>query len=278
MKITIFDVYANLLKEKSGLALTPDKAYLLESRLSPIAKKWNHASVEAMGAALELSSNPAIVNEIIEAMTTNETFFFRDTKPFDLFKNVIMPHMAEARTSQRKFRVWSAASSSGQEPYSIAMLLKEAGMPWSGWDIDILGTDISNDILDTARKANYSQFEVQRGLPITLLMNYFTQEGERWQLKDEIKQMVQYQNFNLLDSPQRFGVFDVIFCRNVLIYFDGPTKTEIFARLAKQLAPDGYLFLGGAESVMGHTEEFKLLPGHRGLYVRADSPLLQQAA
>lgn len=276
MKLTAFDTFANILLEKSGLSLTPDKSYLLESRLAPIAKKFNHPSVEAMGAALNLSPDPAIVNEIVEAMTTNETFFFRDTRPFDTFKAVVMPHMETTRANQRKLRIWSAASSSGQEPYSLAMILKEAGLPWSSWDLEILGTDISNDILDLARKASYTQFEVQRGLPIQLLMNYFTQEGDRWQLSPEIVDMVKYEYFNLLDNPAKFGTFDVIFCRNVLIYFDGPTKTEVFSKLAKQLAPDGFLFLGGAESVLGHTDEFKPMPDQRGLYVRADSPHLQK--
>ncbi len=182
MKLPVFDIYANLLKDKSGLSLTPDKSYLLESRLAPIAKKYTHTSVEAMGAALSISPDPKIVNEIVEAMTTNETFFFRDTRPFDIFKTVVMPYMAEARTNQRKFRLWSAAASSGQECYSLAMILKEAGAPWNSWMLDILGTDISHDILEQARKASYTQFEVQRGLPIQLLMNYFTQEGDRWQL------------------------------------------------------------------------------------------------
>lgn len=278
MKITNFDIYAELLKDKSGLSISHDKSYLLESRLTPIAQQHGYDSVEDMASALQGVPNTALVNEIVEAMTTNETFFFRDIKPFDIFKGTVMPYMAQARSAVKKMRIWSAASSSGQEPYSLGMILKEAGMPWSAWDIDILGTDISQDILAQAKEAIYSQFEVQRGLPIQLLMNYFTQDGTRWHLKKEIVDMVKYQQFNLLDNPAHFGQFDVIFCRNVLIYFDAPTKTQIFEKLYKQLAPDGYLFLGGAETVLNLTDKFKIIPGQRGLYAKADGPHMANAA
>ncbi len=270
MKLTIFDTYAEILKSKSGLSLTEDKSYLLESRLAPVAKKWNHASVEAMASALKMSPTPQLIEDIIEAMTTNETFFFRDTRPFDIFKASVLPYMKEKRGAQSQLKIWSAAASSGQEPYSLAMILKE-DPTFSRWANKILGTDISKDILEIAKKAEYSQFEVQRGLPIQLLMNYFVQEGERWLLNSDIKNMVRYEPFNLLDNPAKFGTFDVIFCRNVLIYFDAPTKTQVFSKLAKQLAPDGFLFLGGAETVLGLTDEFKPVPDQRGLYALADS-------
>lgn len=270
MKLTVFDTYADLLKEKSGLSLTEDKSYLLESRLAPIAKKWNHPSVESLASTLKDSPSPQIVNDIVEAMTTNETFFFRDTRPFDIFKSVVVPYMREKRAAQRQLKIWAAAASSGQEPYSIAMILQELS-EFSSWNIDILGTDISKDILEQAKEARYTQFEAQRGLPIQLLMNYFTQNNERWDLNDVIKRMVRYEQFNLLDSPSRFGTFDVIFCRNVLIYFDAPTKTKVFQKLSQQLSPDGFLFLGGAETVLGLTDEFKPVPNQRGLYAKAYS-------
>jgi chemotaxis protein methyltransferase CheR len=277
MKLTTFDIYAELLKKKSGLSIDTDKSYLLESRLAPIAQKWGHTSVDAMGSALQFSPDPKLVEEIVDAMTTNETFFFRDNTPFDTFKSVVMPYMATARSTQRKMRIWSAAASSGQEPYSLAMILKDAGMPWSSWMLDIVGTDISPSILDTARAGRYTQFEVQRGLPIQMLMNYFTQETDHWQINNDIRSMVRYELFNLLDDPSRFGTFDVIFCRNVLIYFDAETKSQVLAKLERQLAPDGFLFLGGAETVLGLSSTFKTVPGQRGLYAKADSDHIKPA-
>jgi chemotaxis protein methyltransferase CheR len=279
MKITEFDIYRDLLKEKSGLSLEQDKIYLLESRLSPIAKAHGFSSLGDMTTVLNGVPDPKLVNEIVEAMTTNETSFFRDNTPFEILKKTVLPYMKAARSNKRRLSIWCAAASSGQEPYSLAMILKEQqGQGLSGWSTSILGTDISHDILDVAKKAVYSQFEVQRGLPITMLMNYFTQVEECWALKDEIKSMVQYRYFNLLDSMVSIGKHDLIFCRNVLIYFDEQTKADVLARMANQLEPDGYLFLGGAETVLGITEAFKPVPGQRGLYAKPDSVHFEVAA
>ncbi len=274
MRITDFDVYKNLLIEKSGLTLTPDKSYLLDSRLGPVAKKWGYPSLEAMTIALQGVPDRALINDIVEAMTTNETSFFRDAHPFELFKDVVLKYMAEHRKTQKKIRIWCAAASSGQEPYSLCIALKESGIIPSNWRIEIIATDISDDILNQAREAKYSQFEVQRGLPIQLLLKYFTQEGDKWSLNQDIKNMVTFQNFNLLNSMTGFGQFDIIFCRNVLIYFNEEIKGQVLGKMAKQLANDGFLFLGGAETVLGITTAFKPLTGHRGLYVQPQSPLL----
>jgi len=274
MRITDFDVYKNLLIEKSGLTLTPDKSYLLDSRLGPIAKKWGYSSLEAMTVALQGVPDKALVNDIVEAMTTNETSFFRDAHPFELFKDVVLKYMSEHRKSQKRIRIWCAAASSGQEPYSLCITLKESGIIPSNWNVEIIATDISDDILDQARKAIYSQFEVQRGLPIQLLLKYFTQEGDKWSLNQDIRNMVTFKNFNLLDSMAVFGQFDIIFCRNVLIYFNEETKGQVMEKMARQLANDGFLFLGGAETVLGITTAFKPLTGHRGLYTQPQSPLL----
>lgn len=271
MHISNFDLYRDLLKEKSGLTLTPDKAYLLESRLTPVAKKWGFSSLDTMCMALRGVPDPGLIKEIVEAMTTNETSFFRDSKPFDLFRDYMLPEMMKTRATTRKLRIWCAAASSGQEPYSLSMLIKEKGAALSSWGIDIVGTDISTEILETAKRGEYSQFEVQRGLPITLLMKYFEQKGEKWCLKDDIKRMVKYQYFNLLDSMAALGKFDIVFCRNVLIYFDRDTKADILNRMAKQMAPDAMLVLGGAETVMGITDTFKPLADKRGLYIKNES-------
>ena len=202
----------------------------------------------------------------VEAMTTNESFFFRDTKPFDQFKQICLPALLKARAAQKTIRIWSAACSSGQEAYSLAMILSEMGSQLAGWKIDIIGTDLSQEILTRAKDGMYSQFEVQRGLPITLLVKYFQQTGDRWKLSDTIRNKVQYREWNLLSDPAPLGKFDIVYCRNVLIYFDQPTKSKVLAGIAKQMPDDGYLFLGGAETVLGISDKFQLLPGQRGIY------------
>jgi chemotaxis protein methyltransferase CheR len=271
MRITDFDLYRDLLKERSGLVLGQDKSYLLDSRLSPIARKWGYPTLDAMTNALRGVPDKDLVNDIIEAMTTNETSFFRDNKPFEMFKEVVLKYMKENRASRKELRIWCAAASSGQEPYSIAMILKEAAAQFPGWRFTIKATDISDQILNQAREGVYSQFEVQRGLPIQFLMKYFTQDEEKWRISNDIKAMVNYGNFNLLDNMAALGRFDVIFCRNVLIYFDEKTKASILERMGKQLESDGILFLGGAETVLGITEAFKPFPAQRGLYAQPGS-------
>ncbi|MDH5722311.1 MAG: protein-glutamate O-methyltransferase CheR [Alphaproteobacteria bacterium] len=279
MHITDFDIYKDLLKQKSGLVLTQDKSYLLDSRLNPVAKKWGYENIEAMTKVLRGVPPADLVTDIIEAMTTNETSFFRDIKPFETFKDTVLKYYKENPNHNRKLRIWCAASSSGQEPYSIAMILKEKSVEMPGWSFEITATDISHEILNQARTAQYSQFEVQRGLPITYLMNYFTQgENEKWHLKDEIRNMVKFDYFNLLDPMTRLGQFDVIFCRNVLIYFDNETKGEILGNMSKQMFNDGFLFLGGAETVIGITDNFVSIPDRRGLYALQGSKHLNSKA
>jgi chemotaxis protein methyltransferase CheR len=204
--------------------------------------------------------------EVVEAMTTNETFFFRDKIPYDHLRETIVPALLQARAGRRSLRIWSAASSTGQEPYSIAMGLKEFGPALAGWRIEILATDLSQAVLEKSKAGIFSQFEVQRGLPIQLLVKYFAQIGELWQLNADIRAMVQHRQLNLLQDFSHLGSFDVIFCRNVLIYFDQDTKIGIFDRLAKVLEPDGVLALGAAESVVGISDAFKPYPERRGLY------------
>lgn len=251
--------------------LTQDKAYLIESRLNPVAKKWGYENITAMTNILRAVPPKDLVNDIIEAMTTNETSFFRDTKPFDTFKANVLPYFIQERAAKKHLRIWCAAASSGQEPYSLAMILKEATAKMPGWRFTITATDISYDILDQAKDGVYSQFEVQRGLPITFLMKYFTQDGDKWSISDEIKSMVNFKYFNLLDSMAALGQFDIIFCRNVLIYFDQPTKKDVMERLERQIAGDGFFFLGGAETVLGITDSFKAVPNLRGLYAKPGS-------
>jgi chemotaxis protein methyltransferase CheR len=205
-------------------------------------------------------------------MTTNETFFFRDKVPFDHFRASVMPEILQARASRRTIRIWCAAGSTGQEPYSLAMCVKEIGAAVSGWRIEILATDLSQEVLEKSKAGLYSQFEVQRGLPIQMLVKYFKQTGDLWQINPDIRAMVQHRQINLLHDVSQLGRFDIVFCRNVLIYFDQDTKINIFNRLAKLIEPDGFMVLGAAETVVGLTDAFKPVTDRRGLYRPNDLP------
>ncbi|MBV8916792.1 CheR family methyltransferase [Bradyrhizobium sp.] len=260
-----YEYLRKLLKDHSGLDLSSDKQYLLESRLLPLARKSGLSSITDLVQKLKGGST-AITAQVVEAMTTNETFFFRDKVPFDHFRESIMPEMIKARANRKSIRIWCAAGSTGQEPYSLAMCLKEMGAALAGWRVEILATDLSQEVLEKSKAGIYSQFEVQRGLPIQMLVKYFKQVGEVWQINPELRAMIQHRQLNLLHEFSSLGAFDVIFCRNVLIYFDQDTKTNIFNRLAKAVEPDGFLVLGAAETVVGLTETFKPFADRRGLY------------
>jgi chemotaxis protein methyltransferase CheR len=260
-----YEFLRKLLKERSGLDLSSDKQYLVESRLIPLARRAGLAGITELVQKIKNGTDP-LTADVVEAMTTNETFFFRDKIPFDHLRQTILPELLKARAGRRSLRIWCAASSSGQEPYSIAMCLKEAGAALAGWRVEILATDLSQAVLEKSRAGIFSQFEVQRGLPIQMLVKYFSQIGELWQLNADIRAMVQHRQLNLLQDFSHLGTFDVIFCRNVLIYFDQDTKVGIFDRLARVLEPDGVLALGAAESVVGISDAFKPYPERRGLY------------
>jgi chemotaxis protein methyltransferase CheR len=259
-----YEYLRKLLKERSGLDLSADKQYLVESRLVPLARKASLPGIAELVQKMR-GGVEALTAEVVEAMTTNETFFFRDKIPFDHLKETILPALVQARAARRSLRFWCAASSTGQEPYSIAMLLKE--MPaLSGWRTEIVATDLSQAVLEKSKAGIFSQFEVQRGLPIQMLVKYFKQNGDLWQLNADVRAMVQHRQLNLLQDFSHLGTFDVIFCRNVLIYFDQETKAAIFERMARMIEPDGALALGAAESVVGITDVFKPYPDRRGMY------------
>ena len=260
-----YEYLRKLLRDHSGLDLSADKQYLIESRLLPLARKAGLAGISDLVQKMK-GGSASLVTQVVEAMTTNETFFFRDKVPFDHFRDSIMPEILQARAGRKSIRIWCAAGSTGQEPYSLAMCLKEMSAALSGWRVEILATDLSQEVLEKSKAGIYSQFEVQRGLPIQMLVKYFKQTGELWQINADIRAMVQHRQLNLLHDFSQLGVFDVIFCRNVLIYFDQDTKINIFNRLAKAMEPDGFLVLGAAETVVGLTDVFKPYPDRRGLY------------
>ena len=278
MNTADFEFLASILKQRSGLVLAPEKAYLLESRLMPVARKFGFTGLPELIVTVRKERPEELLRDITEAMTTNESLFFRDMKPFEQFRNLVIPKLVESRQSARRIRIWSAAASSGQEPYSIAIILTEMQSLLAGWDLEITATDISIEMLNRARSGLYTQFEVQRGLPIATLVKYFKQVGEKWRLDAAVRSMVKFKEFNLLDDPAPLGRFDIVFCRNVLIYFDQQTKSEVLARIAKAMPVDGVLYLGGAETVLGITDKFVPITGHRGMYgISGGMPALKSA-
>jgi chemotaxis protein methyltransferase CheR len=260
-----YEYLRKLLKDHSGLDLSTDKQYLIESRLLPLARKCGLAGIPDLVTKMKAGSSSHIA-QVVEAMTTNETFFFRDKVPFDHFRDTIIPEVLKVRAARRSVRIWCAAGSTGQEPYSLAMCLKEMGAALAGWRVEIIATDLSQEVLEKSKAGIYSQFEVQRGLPIQMLVKYFKQTGEFWQINPELRSMVQHRQLNLLHDFSQLGAFDVIFCRNVLIYFDQDTKIGVFNRLVRLMDADGFLVLGAAETVVGLTDAFKPVPERRGLY------------
>ena len=276
MKPSSFECLASLLYAGSGLVIGPDKTYLLETRLAPLLKQHGIPDIDALAARLRpgLTGMPlarsatGLEQDIIEAMTTNESLFFRDDKPFTHFRTHALPRLLATRSPGVKLRLWSAAASSGQEAYSLAMTLAEMRTALAGRCIEIVGTDIARDQLARAQEGLYSQFEVQRGLPIQHLVKHFTKEGANWRLNPELRAMVQFRAWNLLSDLRGLGQFDIVFCRNVLIYFDQPTKARVLEAIARQMPSDGLLYLGGAETVLGITDAFASVPGERGVYER----------
>jgi chemotaxis protein methyltransferase CheR len=264
-----FEFISQLLKRRSGLVLTPEKAYLIESRVAPLVRKHNLPGFEAVVMKMR-ANDEKIIRDVVEAMTTNESFFFRDKTPFEHFEKLMLPKLLQTRASQKRVRIWCAAASTGQEPYSLAMIIKEKSLLLKDWKFEIIGTDLSTEVLDRAKAGLYSQFEVQRGLPVQMLVKYFTKDGDQYRIKDDIRQMVQYRPANLLDAFSGFGTFDIIFCRNVLIYFDEATKRQVLDRMAQLLPDDGYLLLGAAESVVGVTTTFTPHESARGVSVKSN--------
>ncbi len=261
-----FEYLRALVRRQSGLVISADKQYLVESRLLPVARRLALGGIADLVQKLRASDSDALVNEIIEAMATKESFFFRDKIPFEHFRDTIIPGLMRSRAAWRRLRIWCAAASTGQEPYSLAMSLGEMGTRLAGWRIDIIATDLSQDALAKAQAGIYNQFEVQRGLPIGLLLKYFRQRGDNWEIAPAIRSMVQFRQLNLLGDFDHLGLFDVVFCRNVLIYFDQPTKVAVLDRIARAMEGDGFLVLGAAETVVGLTNSFRPVVNCRGLY------------
>ena len=261
-----YDHFCRLARERSGLVLTPAKAYLVSGRLEPVARAEELAGVPELLARLRSGAPEALVQRCIDAMATHESYFFRDGTPFEQLTTSVLPALIAGRQNTRSLRIWCAACSSGQEPYSIAMILQEMGPRLAGWKIEIIATDMSEPVLSKARSGIYNDFEVRRGLSPERLARWFKPHGTSWQVSPTLQQMVHFRPHNLLQGTSGMGMFDIIFCRNVLIYFDVDHKRQILEQVGRAMPADGALFLGSAETVLGVTTTIESTPGIRGLY------------
>ncbi len=263
-----FDFLRQMMQQRSGVSLAAEQGYLVHTRLLPIARAQGLKDVAALAAALRDGKEEALIQQVVEALTTNETSFFRDRTPFELLHTHVLPYVVPKLTAP-VLRIWSAACSSGQEPYSIAMMLAEHRELLQGKTPEIVGTDLNHAMLERAQEGRYTQFEVQRGLPIQLLMRYFTQDPKEelpWYVKDVLRRQVRFAPINLLEDVGAFGQSDIVFCRNVLIYFEPEVKTRFLNRLASHMPEHGVLFLGLAETPAGFTDRWKRLQGLSGVY------------
>lgn len=252
-----FEFVKNLVLKHTAIVLEAGKEYLVESRLGPLAHQEGFASLSELIAQIRTHPSNGLHWKVIEAMTTNETSFFRDVHPFEALKKTILPELLTKRASERKLHIWCAASSSGQEPYTVAMVLREHFSTLVGWTIRFVASDISTDMLARSREGRYSQLEVNRGLPAILLVKYFQKQGTEWRIKEELRRMIEFQQVNLAEAWPSWPCMDIILMRNVMIYFDVATKKAILSKIRRLLRPDGYLFLGGAETTMNLDDAFE---------------------
>lgn len=276
-------VLAALLEARTGQELTPSRRWRINSALSGLFRERGVANAEQLVGLLGQSRESSLARRVVEALLNNETYFFRDRTMFDLLGTRVLPELAERRAETKRLSIWSAGCSTGQEALSIAMLICEQAPRWSGWTIDILGTDVSESVIDLARQGAYSQFQIQRGLGVTQMLRWFAETDGGWQAKNAIRQKVRFEVHNLLDPPPVQTEFDLILCRNVLLYFEGANRARAFDRLASALALDGRLLLGAGETVMGQTERFVPDPELTGIYRRIEAdeealPLSQRSA
>lgn len=261
-----FDFLRRLVRDRSGIVLGEDKAYLLESRLAPVAREQGLTSIDQLCQRLRSNAPAALLRDVIEAMTTNETLWFRDVHPFEVLGRRILPELMRARAAQKQLSIWCAASSTGQEPYSVAMTIREQLPQLSSWNLRFVATDLSTEVLDRARAGIYSQLEINRGLPPDKAQRWFRRiDSNSWQISDELRKMVEYRQVNLLESwPFASERFDIVMMRNVLIYFDLETKRTIMGKVRRLLPPDGWFFLGGAETTMNIDDGFERVADERG--------------
>ncbi|MEP6572208.1 MAG: protein-glutamate O-methyltransferase CheR [Gemmatimonadota bacterium] len=258
-----FTWVSQLVRQKSAIVLEAEKTYLVEARLAPLARTEGFASLGAMLTKMRSSPANGLHHKVVEAMTTNETSFFRDLYPFDALWKVVIPELLAEHAASRQLNIWCAAASSGQEPYTIAMVLREHFPELATWSVQFLATDLSRQMLVRAREGRFGQLEVNRGLPAPMLLKYFEKKGMEWQVRSELREMIEFREWNLIEPWRPLPLMDIVFLRNVLIYFDVETKRSILAKMVRVLRPGGFLFLGGAETTINLGDDFERLPFER---------------
>jgi len=264
----VLNYVCTLVQERSAIELEAGKAYLIEARLTPVAKRHGFQTPTELIRSMQTKPVAELQRQVVEAMTTNETSFFRDTHPFEALRTDILPPILKQQAARRTLNIWSAACSTGQEAYSVAMLLRESFPELSGWNVKILGTDLSEEVLTKARAASFSQIEMNRGLPAALLARYFKRQGMHWELEPRIKELTSFVKLNLIETWPPMPTMDVVFLRNVLIYFAPETKKLILKKIRKCIAPHGVLFLGAAETTMGLDDAFVRVQSSNSVYYR----------
>ena len=263
-------ILAGLLEARTGQQLTMNRRWRIETALSALLRERGISTLDELITILVMGKEPGLSNQVVEALLNNETYFFRDRSPFDLLSRHALPELAKKRHSSRRIRIWSAGCSTGQEVYSLAMLFAEDPVQWRGWTVDIVGTDVSTAVVDRARGGLYTQFEVQRGLGINQTIRWFEETADGWRAVEELRKNVRFQVHNLLEPPPHPGGFDIVLCRNVLLYLTTEKRTLAFERIASAMAQDGWLMLGAGETVIGQTNRFGADVNARGLYRRTD--------
>jgi chemotaxis protein methyltransferase CheR len=261
-------ILAGLLEARTGQQLTMSRRWRIETALSSLLRERGIATLDELITILVMGKEPGLSNQVVEALLNNETYFFRDRSPFDLLERSVLPEIAQR--ASRRLRIWSAGCSTGQEVYSLAMMFAENETAWRGWTIDILGTDVSGEVVDRARAGVYTQFEVQRGLGIGQTIKWFEESDEGWRVVEGLRRPIRFQVHNILEPPPHPGQFDIVLCRNVLLYLNAEKRRAAFDRLASAMAPDGWLMLGAGETVIGQTKRLKTDPQARGLYRLTD--------
>jgi len=266
-----FDYVANLVRDTAAIVLEPAKLYLVEARLTPVARREGFESISDLIEQVRGGRDGSLRDKVVEAMTTNETSFFRDITPFQILKDNVIPDLIEKRSDVQELNIWCAASSTGQEPYTIAMTLKDGFPELDNWKITFLATDLSMEVLDRAREGFYTQLEINRGLPASMLVRFFEKDGPEWRVKEDLRKMIEFGQLNLIGKWPLLPRIDVLFVRNVLIYFDVETKRQILAHMKATMARDAYLFLGSAETTLNLDEEFRRVTFERGSCYRLEA-------
>ncbi len=259
-------ILAGLLEARTGQQLTMSRRWRIETALAALLRERGIASLDELITILVMNKEPGLSSQVVEALLNNETYFFRDRTPFDTLLKHVLPALAVKRASKKRLRIWSAGCSTGQEAYSLAMLFADDPIKWRGWTIDILGTDVSGAVIDRARSGVYTQFEVQRGLAITQTIRWFEECGDGWRIAEPLRKNVRFHVHNLLEDPPHTGGFDIVLCRNVLLYLCSEKKALAFDRLSASMAEDGWLMLGAGETVIGQTKKLVADGKARGLY------------